>query len=205
MTTTDRLPTDSFTVLPPPRRVVTGHDTAGRSVFLSAEPPPQFHGRQKERVRFHEIWNTASTPVPLEGGTPEEPNRRLPLRIPPDPNGSIIRILDIYPGHVQALAPRADGRHPGMHRTETLDYGILIKGELYLILDNDDEVKLEPGDVAVQRGTDHAWENRSNDVARIAFVLLDGRFTGPLAEQLSGAQLMHETLSLRAQGDGSHR
>lgn len=191
----------NFEILPPPQRVVTGHDEAGQSVFLSAGPAPQFHGRQKERVRFFEIWNTSRTPAPLAVGEPEEPNLRLPLRIPPDPNGSIIRILDIYPGHVQALAPRADGRHPGMHRTQTLDYGILIQGELHLILDNEAEVKLRAGDIAVQRGTDHAWENRSDQVARIAFVLLDGQFTGPLAAQLAGAQLMHETLSLRGEHD----
>lgn len=191
----------SPTILPPPNRVVTGHDASGRSVFMSTGPAPQFHGRQKERARFHEIWNTSGTPVVLEAGEPEEPNRRLPLRIPPDPNGSIIRILDLYPGHVQALAPRADGRHPGMHRTETLDYGIVIQGELYLILDDGAEVKMKAGDVAVQRGTDHAWENRSNEVARIAFVLLDGRFSDALAGLLPAAQLVHETLPLRAQGD----
>ncbi len=86
-----------------------------------------------------------------------------------------------------------------MHRTQTLDYGIVIQGELYLILDDNAEVRLTAGDVAVQRGTDHAWENRSNEVARIAFVLLDGKFAGPLTRKLSITELMHDTLPLRAE------
>jgi len=86
-----------------------------------------------------------------------------------------------------------------MHRTQTLDYGIVIQGELYLILDDNAEVRLTAGDVAIQRGTDHAWENRSSEVARIAFVLLDGRFAGPLADKLSPAEFMHHTLALRTE------
>jgi uncharacterized cupin superfamily protein len=104
------------------------------------------------------------------------------LRIPPDAGGTIIRVLDVHPGHVKLLPQRSDGRHPGMHRTETIDYGIMIEGELWLILDHSEE-RLRPGDVVIQRGTDHAWENRSDRIARIAFVLIDGRFTGDLAER----------------------
>ncbi len=77
-----------------------------------------------------------------------------------------------------------------MHRTETIDYGILLEGEITMLLD-DSEVDLEPGDVVIQRGTNHAWENRSPSVvARIAFILIDGQFAGTLAEQLEGAELM---------------
>jgi len=185
--------------LEPPNRIVTGHDAAGKSVFLSTGPAPQQHNRQEGLVRFHEIWSTAEMPVPLDAVVAKEPNERLPLRLPPDAHGSIIRILDIYPGHVQAWQPRADGRHPGMHRTQTLDYGILIQGELHMILDDRAEVRLMPGDVVVQRGTDHAWENRSDQVARIAFILLDGRFTGQLAEKFSGIDLQHGPLAQKAE------
>ena len=62
-----------------------------------------------------------------------------------------------------------------MHRTETLDYGIVLEGEIYLVLD-DSETLLKPGDVVIQRGTNHAWSNRSDRVCRMAFILLDGRF-----------------------------
>jgi quercetin dioxygenase-like cupin family protein len=69
-----------------------------------------------------------------------------------------------------------------MHRTETVDYGILIEGELWLILD-EDEVKLAPGDVVVQRGTNHGWSNRTDKSARIAFILLDGTFADSVARE----------------------
>jgi uncharacterized cupin superfamily protein len=67
-----------------------------------------------------------------------------------------------------------------MHRTETIDYGILISGELWLIVD-EGETKLNVGDVVIQRGTNHAWANRSNKVARMAFILLDGKFDEGIA------------------------
>jgi hypothetical protein len=178
------------------RRLVTGHNENGESVFLSVGEPPQFHTRRGPGVEFFEFWRTTATPVPLSERESREPNERLPLRIPPDPDGTIIRILDIHPGHVQYMPPRADGRHRGMHRTETLDYGIMIEGELWLLLDNTEQ-QIRPGDVVIQRGTDHAWENRSDETARIAFVLIDGKFTGSLAEHLKGAELMHGTLPLR--------
>jgi uncharacterized cupin superfamily protein len=68
-----------------------------------------------------------------------------------------------------------DPPHPLMHRTETIDYGLVLEGELVLILDEGETV-VRAGDVVVQRGTSHAWANRSNANARIAFVLIDGRF-----------------------------
>jgi quercetin dioxygenase-like cupin family protein len=70
-----------------------------------------------------------------------------------------------------------------MHRTRTLDYVVMIEGELVLILD-DSEVVLKPGDVVVQRGTDHAWENRSDAVARAAFFHIDGAFSAELLDKL---------------------
>jgi len=184
--------------LAPPNRIVTGHNVNGKSVFLSTGPAPQHHNRQEGLVRFHELWHTAQMPVPLDLVEETEPNER-PLRLPPETNGSVIRILDIHPGHVQAWQPRTDGRHPGMHRTQTLDYGILISGEIHMILDDKAEVCLHPGDVVIQRGTDHAWENRSDQVARIAFILLDGRFTGELAQQMAGVELQHGALAQRTE------
>jgi hypothetical protein len=178
----------------PVRRFVTGHDAAGKSVFLSTGEPPQHHHRTSPPVKFIELWNTKATPAPIYPEESNEPNERLPLRIPPDPGGTILRILDIDPGHLKHIAPRADGGHPGMHRTETIDYGIMIEGELTMVLD-DSEVTLRAGDVVVQRGTNHGWENRSETVtARIAFVIVDGIFAGELADQLRGVDLMHTTL-----------
>jgi mannose-6-phosphate isomerase-like protein (cupin superfamily) len=183
----------------PVRRIVTGHDEAGKSVFLSIGEAPQLHHRTEGLVQFHELWSTGETPAPILPVEPAEPNERLPLRIPPDKGGTIIRILDIHPGHLKQIAPRADGRHPGMHRTETIDYGIMIEGEITMLLD-DSEVTMRPGDVLIQRGTDHGWENRSDTVtARIAFVLIDGHFAGDLAERFGAADLMHTTIPQKSE------
>jgi uncharacterized cupin superfamily protein len=68
-----------------------------------------------------------------------------------------------------------------MHRIETVDYGIVLEGELVLILDESETI-VRAGDIVVQRGTSHAWANRSNANARIAFVLIDGRFKEALGD-----------------------
>nr|WP_272917510.1 cupin domain-containing protein [Nocardioides flavescens] len=79
-----------------------------------------------------------------------------------------------------------------VHRTASVDYGIVLEGEITLVLD-DSEVTARAGDVVVQRGTDHAWANRGDVVARVVFVLVDGEFDDGLAATLPGglAGLMH--------------
>ena len=69
----------------------------------------------------------------------------------------------------------ANQRHPYMHRTETVDYAVVLEGEVVLMLD-DEEVHLKAGDVVIQRGTNHAWSNRSKSVVRMLYVLIDGKF-----------------------------
>jgi mannose-6-phosphate isomerase-like protein (cupin superfamily) len=175
------------------RRIVTGHDAAGRSVIQEDGPPARVATLGGESgTTFHELWNTRATPAPIgrTSGEPAEPGISL---LPPE-GGTRIRILDIPPddGTVAALprdAVRAlfeaigaghtlpdDPPHPLMHRTETVDYGIVLQGELVLIVDEAETV-VRAGDVIVQRGTSHAWANRSGADARIAFVLIDGAFT----------------------------
>jgi quercetin dioxygenase-like cupin family protein len=144
-----------------PRRVVTGHDAAGKSIVTSDGPPPVEHVTPDGVARFLEIWRTDAMPVPIPAVEPDPTGG--PVEIPPGANGTRVRLVEINPG-----------RCSPMHRTETVDYGIVLEGELYLVLD-DSEVRLEPGDVVVQRGTNHAWDNRSDRVARVAFVLVDGR------------------------------
>jgi Cupin domain len=164
----------------PARRIVTGHDDAGRSVVLSDAMPPNVRDKGTG-VDFIEIWNTSATPAPICSHEPEPTDG--PLRVPPPSHGTRIRLNDFYPGHILKLPERPDGRHRMMHRTRSIDYGIVLEGELYLILD-DCEVLLHAGDVVVQRGTDHAWENRSDRVARMAFVLVDGAFSTELRAKL---------------------
>lgn len=164
----------------PARRIVTGHDESGRSVVLSDGMPPNVRDKGTG-VDFIEIWNTTASPAAIRSTEPEPTDG--PLRVPPPPQGTRIRLNDFYPGHIQKLPQRSDGRHPLMHRTRSIDYGIVLEGELYLILD-DCEVQLRAGDVVVQRGTDHGWENRSNRVARMAFILVDGAFSEELRARL---------------------
>ena len=92
------------------------------------------------------------------------------------PTGHLIRIIDIYP-------PRLGGKRTVMHRTRTLDYAVVIAGEIVLVLD-DSEVVLGPGEVVVQRGTDHAWENRTDKVTRMAFFHIAGEFSDELLAKL---------------------
>lgn len=170
-----------------PVRFVTGHDETGKSVFLSEDEPPQFHERGGRGVDYYEMWNTEGSPAPITSVPDREPNDRPLLLIPPK-GGTIVRILDIHPGHVEKLTPRPDGRHPGMHRTRTIDYGIVIEGEIWMILD-DAERLMRPGDVGIHRGTDHAWHNRSDKVCRIAFVLIDGAFSEELKAKLPNMEV----------------
>lgn len=182
----------------PVRRVVTGHDMSGRSVVQEDGPPARaIRLGGDSGTTFHEVWSTRSTPAPIDRASGEPPEQGISL-LPPA-GGTRIRILDIPPddGTVEAL-PREAVRalfeaigaghalaenppHPLMHRTETVDYGIVLEGELVLILDSGETV-VRAGDVVVQRGTSHAWANRSAANARIAFVLVDGRFEGDLAD-----------------------
>jgi mannose-6-phosphate isomerase-like protein (cupin superfamily) len=158
------------------RRVVTGHDARGKSVVLSDGAPPQHHSMHGLGVGadFHETWSDADTVPELGSIASEEPNER-PFTIMPAA-GHLLRILDVYP-------LKDGGKRTAMHRTRTLDYVVVIEGELVLILD-DSEVVLRPGDVVVQRGTDHAWENRSATIARAAFFHIDARFSEELLAKL---------------------
>jgi mannose-6-phosphate isomerase-like protein (cupin superfamily) len=184
------------------KRVVTGHDAAGNAVISMEGPPAAMPELQHiPGTVFYEIWNTNSMPVPIDNGA--DPTLR-PLRIPPQPGGSVIRFVDIPPdteeflargaermarafdemGTHEASTVKPDSPHPLMHRTESVDYGILIEGEITLIVDRGESV-LKPGDVVVQRGTNHAWANRSGKTARMLFVLLDGKFDPAIAASLA--------------------
>jgi hypothetical protein len=160
----------------PIRRVVTGHDARGKSVVLSDAQPPQQHPMHGPEIGadFHEVWNATETIPELRSVEAREPNER-PFTIMPV-TGHLLRILDVYP-------LRDGGKRTVMHRTRTLDYVVLIEGELVLILE-DSEVTLRAGDVVVQRGTDHAWENRSATLARAAFFHVDARFSEELLAKL---------------------
>jgi quercetin dioxygenase-like cupin family protein len=155
-----------------PRRIVTGHDASGKSVVLSDGPTPK--SLDIGTAAFHEIWITDAMPVPIAATEDETTDR--PVRVPPPANGVMVRFTEMEPG---AESP--------MHRTETVDVGIVLEGETWLLLDDGSETRVGPGDAVVQRGTMHAWANRSDRPVRMIFVLIDGAIaddlrhtTGPL-------------------------
>jgi mannose-6-phosphate isomerase-like protein (cupin superfamily) len=169
-----------------PRRVVTGHTPDGRSVVLSDGPVPVSRDLPDDGVSFHEIWNTAGAPATITAVEDSEPTERT-LAVPPPPCGTKIRINEFMPGHLDDR-----GLQSPVHRTASVDYGIVLEGEITLVLD-DSEVTLHAGDIVVQRGTDHAWANRGDATARVAFILVDGEFDLELAASLPGGLdgLMH--------------
>jgi hypothetical protein len=185
------------------RRVVTGHDSQGRSVI-------QEDGRISRVKRiggetgplFHEVWNTQATPAPIDAASREPVEDGITLA--PPKNGTRIRVLDIPPdapeladttteqarAHFAEIGAadasshdRSGSRHARMHRTETIDYGIVLEGELVLIMDEGETI-VRAGDIVVQRGTNHGWANRSDRNCRIAFVLIDGVFDPALKSAL---------------------
>lgn len=177
----------------PIHRVVTGHDPDGRAIVASEGPlPTVVEITAIPGTVFHEVWSTIGSPAPVDNGA--DPTLG-PLMLPPPKQGTRIRFVDIPPDTAEFLSQGAGkmkqafaqigdeaastvqehSPHPLMHRTESVDYGVVIEGELTLVLD-DSEVQLRPGSVVVQRGTNHAWANRSGKPCRMLFVLIDGQY-----------------------------
>jgi mannose-6-phosphate isomerase-like protein (cupin superfamily) len=160
-----------------PRRVVTGHTADGVSVVVSDGPVPVSRSLPDDGVEFHEIWSTEGAPARIVAVEASEPTERT-LAVPPPPRGTKIRINEFAPGHLDER-----GLQSPVHRTASVDYGIVLEGEITLVLD-DSEVTLRAGDVVVQRGTDHAWANRGEVTARVVFVLVDGELDEQLVATL---------------------
>lgn len=151
-------------------RVVTGHDDSGKSIITSNGPlTTVFNLDIIPGLVLHEVWNTVGMPVLINNG--DDPTIG-PLSIEPPKNGTKIRFADIPP---ETKEFRLMKPHPYMHVTESVDYSIVIEGEITMILD-DSEVDLQKGSVVVQRGTNHAWSNRSSTVCRMLYILIDGQY-----------------------------
>lgn len=164
-----------------PRRVVTGHDGRGVSLIAADEAVPGASAVPGGTL-FYQVWGTDATPAPIGAATSEPVTG--PLAVAPSRQGTRLLVNEMPPG---SASP--------MHRTETVDYGIVLNGEVVLVLD-DSETVLRAGDIAVQRGTSHRWENRSAAPARMAFVLVDGAFTPELRAALGEealANVLRET------------
>jgi mannose-6-phosphate isomerase-like protein (cupin superfamily) len=182
------------------RRVVTGHDEHGKAVVSLDGDPPHIITSAIPGEFFTEVWKTFSSPATIDSG---KDTTLGPRKLSPHAMGSVVRLVQIPPesgkpmddearkahfaslGSPEASTGSGHSRHPLMHRTETIDYGVVLEGEITLLLD-DSEVDLKPGDIVVQRGTNHAWSNRSDKPCRILFVLLDGAYTPETKAALKG-------------------
>jgi quercetin dioxygenase-like cupin family protein len=164
------------------RRVVTGHTPDGQATIIMDGPAPQVNQGADPDGGSTVLWVTDRSPASNAGGADAAPaGLRLPVP-PPSPGGTVFRIVDFLPSSrsspsATALSgvhhtPERTQRHPGFHQTDTVDYALVLEGEVWAVLDNT-ETLLKAGDVLIQRGTFHAWDNRSDHVCRIAFVLVD--------------------------------
>ena len=176
----------------PVRRIITGHNERGSSVIIEDQNTPHTKSSpHRPGVVINNLWMTDVAPVPLEGisdaVTPD-------MALEPRPGGNNFRVVEFPPeadyidqidqqrakaafedmGASHALSGNGPEAHPFMHRTKTLDYAIVLSGEIYLVLD-EDEVLMKAGDVCIQRATNHVWSNRSNHNCQVAFVLIDAR------------------------------
>lgn len=176
--------------LEPVRRIVTGHTDDGRSRILSDGPSPNVF-RSEDVAGFGAIvpWLTEPGDISNLGNDDAAPAETVaPMH--PKAGGTIFRIASFPPDteysasaaasmfetfggeHARdAAGEAADTRHFWFHRTDTLDYAIVLEGEVWLLTD-EDETLVRTGDVVIQRGTSHAWSNRTDQVCRMAFVLL---------------------------------
>jgi hypothetical protein len=168
------------------RRIVTKLDDSGKAVVMFDDRVPLLAARSPNGVG--EIWVTEKSPAELSWN---EDRAHVKVGISPPRNGTVFRIVDFPPitpevenldrntlmrvvGAANTPAKGLAPRHSMMHRTRSVDYAIILAGEIDMLLD-EGEVHLKQGDVLVQQATNHAWVNRSKEICRIAFVLMDSQ------------------------------
>lgn len=171
-----------------PRRVVTGVRN-GRSVFLSDGPPANGHVYAGiPGFTTSVVWATSGPPdLPLGGEEPAPPGvtitpapgdtRLMIVTLPPDavfagPEFDPAQAAEEQAQHLPGLAECFEAEDPGMHATLSVDYGVVVDGEIWLELDDGAEVHLKQGDTVVQGGARHAWRNRSDRPTTMAFILI---------------------------------
>jgi len=168
------------------RRVVTGHDAQGKAkVIMDSVADNILERPNRPGVALTNLWQLDTAPAVME--THEDPVTG-PLILHPPEGGSVFRIVQFDPENPEVLAnldgPSAfaemgaganiveNARHPFMHRTDSVDYAVILTGEIYMLMDEED-VLLRAGDTVIQQGTNHAWSNRGTEPCLIAFVLVD--------------------------------
>lgn len=171
------------------RRVVTTHDESGKAAVLFAGIAPNTRVRAGAGFVSTLLWVTEHSPARYVARDAAD----VQMGVAPPPKGAVFRIVDFPPvtegaagvDHARLIQDMGVGhhgesgappRHPYMHRTQSVDFGIILSGEIDMLV-GDADVHLTAGDVVVQQGTNHAWVNRGREICRIAFVLLDAEDT----------------------------
>jgi mannose-6-phosphate isomerase-like protein (cupin superfamily) len=165
------------------RRIVTGHDANGKAVVLFDD---MVAAKQRGANGISLFWVTSEFPIDAAGSMDRA---QTPVGVPPPANGTVFRVVDFAPAgrqaapvdHIEILramgidpATQGYARHANTHRTRTIDYAIVLDGEINMLLD-DSEIHVKAGDVLVQQATNHAWVNNGSKPCRIAFVLIDAK------------------------------
>lgn len=171
------------------RRVVTGFDDTGRSTIVTDGPAPAIKSVPGRPDYYStNVWRTGAAPVDIA-----EPDLiEAHIGVSPPENGTVLRVIDFPPepkdpqerarqlaasfGQIfdDADTSQSGEIHPGMHQTDTVDYAIVLEGEIVAVLEESETV-LKAGDILIQRGTNHAWSNQSGASCKVAFILIDGR------------------------------
>lgn len=171
------------------RRVVTGKDASGKAVAMIDGVAANVRERKETGIAGTLLWVTDSTPA----GFSHDADAAAPnIGVHPPANGTIFRVVEFSPARdvhsdyetrlriMKEMGPAPEGptrenpRDPGMHQTNSVDYAVIMSGEIDMLLD-DSEVHLRAGDVVVQQGTNHAWVNRGDQPCKVAFILIDAQ------------------------------
>ena len=172
--------------LPIIRRVVCEINNEGKSVIVEDGPPKHVRASpDRPGFRVCNLWATFGSPASIS-----DPDRSTEIKgILPPPGGTIVKVIDMPPeprdpaerdrmahpvgpqAHEPGVRRRPATGHPGMHETDTIDYAVVLKGEVYALVDGG-ETLLKEGDILIHRATNHAWSNRSDSICRVLFVLV---------------------------------
>jgi mannose-6-phosphate isomerase-like protein (cupin superfamily) len=172
------------------RRIVTTVDDSGKAVVLFDSDSPHNIKRPDRPNISRLLWVTGESPADISGPADRAGLAMGKIGITPPPGGSVFRIVEFPPvgpevdkmdndhlhHQIGGDAPKRGlpPSHPFMHRTRTIDYAIVMDGEIDMLLD-DSEIHMKAGDVLIQQGTNHAWVNRGKETCRIAFILIDSQ------------------------------
>ncbi len=168
-------------------RIVTGHDEAGKAIILFADKGQNVTEIQSWPGLFvTELWVTGESPIDNSGS--DDASLR-PMRHDPTAHGTIFRLVEIPPESKTSFDPKGifgelgsknkpskadSARHPTMHKTNSIDYLVVLKGTMTMAME-EGEIEISQGDCIVQRGTNHAWINKSDEPCILAAILIDAK------------------------------